>query len=73
MKSISTSAKCLVYVIFMMLVFFFHFGVAGVYLFQQNDPFHFSNIGKLQYLAELCDGVDNCSYVLICLFLCLPQ
>jgi voltage-gated sodium channel len=46
MKSISTSARCLSYVVFLMTVFFYHFGVAGVYLFSRNDPFHFGNIGK---------------------------
>lgn len=46
MKSISTSARCLAYVVFLMVVFFYHFGVAGVYLFSGNDPYHFGNIGK---------------------------
>jgi voltage-gated sodium channel len=55
MKSVGTSALCLLYVICIMFVFFFHFGVAGVYLFGRNDPFHFENIGKaLLTLFQVC-------------------
>lgn len=45
-KAISTSARCLAYVIWFMLMFFFHFGAAGVFLFSENDPFHFENLGR---------------------------
>jgi hypothetical protein len=46
MRSISASMRCLLYVVFLMVVFFYHFGVAGVYLFSKNDPFHYGNIAR---------------------------
>lgn len=61
MKSISTSARCLAYVVFLMIAFFYHFGVAGVYLFSANDPFHFGNIGKALLTLFQVSTLDNWS------------
>ncbi len=44
MKSIGTSARCLIYVIALVILFLLHFGAAGVYLFSENDPFHFKDL-----------------------------
>ena len=58
-KSISTSARCLGYVIMFMLVFFFHFGAAGVFLFSKNDPFHFEDIGRAMLSLFQVSTLDN--------------
>lgn len=46
MMSIGTSVRCLCYVVFLMFLFFYHCGVAGVFMFQKNDPFNFGNIAR---------------------------
>ena len=44
MNSISSSIKALCYVVALMAIFFFHFAVAGIYLFEENDPEHFEGL-----------------------------
>jgi voltage-gated sodium channel len=46
MKAIAGSMRALVYVILLMCLFFYHFAIAGVFLFSKNDPYHFGNILK---------------------------
>ena len=44
MMSIASSARALAYIVALMFIFFFHFAVAGIYLFEKNDPFHFEGL-----------------------------
>lgn len=44
MMSIGSSGRALMYIVALMFIFFFHFAVAGIYLFQNNDPFHFDGL-----------------------------
>ncbi len=44
MMSIGSSLRALSYVVALMVIFFFHFAVAGIYLFEENDPAHFKGL-----------------------------
>jgi voltage-gated sodium channel len=46
LRSISTSAKAMMYVILLMFLFFYNFAIIGVLLFQDNDYYHFGDIFK---------------------------
>lgn len=46
LRAISSSIKCMVHVIMITFVFFYHFGIAGVLLFAENDPYHFQDLVK---------------------------
>ena len=46
LRAIADSASALSYIIALLFLFFFHFGVAGVFLFAENDPYYFGDIGK---------------------------
>jgi hypothetical protein len=46
LRATADSAQALSYIIVLLFLFFFHFGVAGVFLFAENDPYFFGNIGK---------------------------
>jgi hypothetical protein len=44
LHSIGSSVRALVYVIMLLFAFFFHFGIAGIFLFAENDPRHFGSL-----------------------------
>ena len=46
MKAIAGSVRALVYVVLLMCLFFYHFAIAGTFLFAENDPYHFQNMLK---------------------------
>ena len=46
LHAIASSARALLYVIMLLCAFFFHFGIAGVFLFADNDPQHFGSLWK---------------------------
>lgn len=46
LQAIGSSASALFYVTMLMLLFFYIFAVAGVFLFSQNDFFHFGSLGR---------------------------
>lgn len=41
LHSIASSVRALIYVIILMFAFFWHCAVAGVFMFEKNDPLHF--------------------------------
>jgi voltage-gated sodium channel len=44
LHSIGSSVRALGYVIMLLFAFFFHFGIAGIFLFAENDPRHFGSL-----------------------------
>jgi hypothetical protein len=59
MLSIGSSIRPLLYVVGMMFLMFFHFAVAGVLIFKQNDEFYFGTLYRsMNVLFQICT-LDN--------------
>mmetsp|Transcript_13936 Transcript_13936/g.20843 ORF Transcript_13936/g.20843 Transcript_13936/m.20843 type:complete len:1108 (+) Transcript_13936:199-3522(+) len=63
LHSIASSARALVYVIMLMFAFFYHFAVAGIFLFEDNDPQHFGSLFKAFVTLFQCSSLDDWSEV----------
>jgi voltage-gated sodium channel len=59
LHSIASSARALIYVIVLMFAFFWHFAVAGVFMFEMNDPQHFGTLFRA-FLTLLQVRNDSC-------------
>jgi hypothetical protein len=59
MLSVVSSIRPLLYVVGMMFLMFFHFAVAGVLIFKQNDEFYFGTLYRaMNALFQICT-LDN--------------
>ncbi len=46
LRAISNSMKALLFVVILMCIFFYNYAIMGVFLFRENDKFHFGTLPK---------------------------
>ena len=63
LQAIGSSASALFYVTVLMLLFFYIFAVAGVFLFSKNDFFHFGSLGRAFICLYQVSTLDDWSEV----------
>ncbi|CAE7656312.1 CACNA1F [Symbiodinium microadriaticum] len=63
LHSIASSVRALVYVILLLFAFFYHFGIAGVFLFAENDPQHFGTLWKAFVTLFQVSSLDDWSEI----------